>query len=158
MLVDEGLELLDEEECLRLLASREVGRIGVTVRSLPAIFPVNYRMIDGAIVFRTSHGTKLAAAVSNAIVAFETDEYDTVERTGWSVLVVGRSEVVHDLDVTFKVLDAGLEPYAGGFRTSIVRIPPEMVSGRRIRNEQKEGSRNGSRPNGRHASEAPLAG
>lgn len=89
-------------------------------------------MIDGAILFRTAPGTKLSAAANGAVVAFETDHYEPGDRSGWSVLAVGRSEVVHDLDVAFKVVDAGLEPFAGGVRTAIVRIEPELVSGRRI--------------------------
>lgn len=132
MLIDEGLELLTDDEALRLLALGEVGRVGISIGALPAIFPVNYRMIGGEIVFRTGVGSKLAAAASGAIVAFEIDDYDVGGRSGWSVLAVGRSEVVHDLDVTFKVLDAGLEPMADGRRANIVRILPELVSGRRI--------------------------
>jgi len=132
MLVDEGLELLDEDEALGLLVGAEVGRVGVTIGALPAIFPVNYRIIDGAIVFRTSPGSKLTAATEGAVVAFEVDEHDHERRTGWSVLVVGKAEVVHDLDATFAVLDAGLEPYADGVRTAIVRVVPSFVSGRRI--------------------------
>jgi nitroimidazol reductase NimA-like FMN-containing flavoprotein (pyridoxamine 5'-phosphate oxidase superfamily) len=132
MLVDEGLELMTEEEALRLLATAEVGRVGVCIGALPAILPVNFRVLERSIVFRTSPGSKLTAASTGAVVAFEADAHDPVERTGWSVLVVGPSEVVHDLDVTFKVLDAGLEPYADGRRSAIVRIEPTMVTGRRI--------------------------
>jgi nitroimidazol reductase NimA-like FMN-containing flavoprotein (pyridoxamine 5'-phosphate oxidase superfamily) len=132
VLIDEGLELLTEEEALELLATAEVGRVGVTIAALPAIFPVNFRLVDGAILFRTGPGTKMSAATDGAVVAFEADDYEAGERTGWSVLVVGRSEVIHDLDVTFKVLDSGLEPYADGTRTAIVRITPTFVSGRRI--------------------------
>jgi len=132
MLIDEGLELLTEEEALELLPTVEVGRVGVTIGALPAIFPVNFRVIDGAIVFRTAPGSKLTAAANASVVAFEVDTHNSDSRTGWSVLVVGQSEVVHDLDVTFKVLDAGLEPYADGARSSIVRIEPTFVSGRRI--------------------------
>jgi nitroimidazol reductase NimA-like FMN-containing flavoprotein (pyridoxamine 5'-phosphate oxidase superfamily) len=132
MLIDEGLELLDEHEALRLLAAGEIGRVGLTIGALPAIFPVNYRVIDGCIVFRTSPGSKLSAATSNAVVAFEVDDYNAADRSGWSVLVVGPSEIVHDLDVTFKTLEAGLEPYVDGPRGAIVRIQPTFVSGRRI--------------------------
>src|SRR5687767_10927023 len=132
MLVDEGLELLTEEEAVDLLRSADFGRVGVTIRALPAIFPVNYCMIDDDIVFRTSEGSKFNAATDGAVVAFEVDDHDPVTKSGWSVLVVGRSEVVHDLEMTFRVLDSGLEPYADGPRTSIVRITPVFVSGRRI--------------------------
>jgi nitroimidazol reductase NimA-like FMN-containing flavoprotein (pyridoxamine 5'-phosphate oxidase superfamily) len=135
MLIDEGLELLTDDEARALLAVGEVGRVGVTIGAMPAIFPVNYRVIDGAIVFRTAPGSKLSAAAQGAVVAFEIDDYQVAERTGWSVLAVGRSELVHDLEVTFKVLDAHLEPMADGARTSIVRIVPEFISGRRIVHE-----------------------
>lgn len=131
-MVDEGLELLDEAECMRLLALGGIGRVGVTIEALPAIFPVNYRLVDGGILFRTSPGSKLTAATTGAVVAFEVDDYHVADRSGWSVLAVGRSEVVHDLDLTFKLLDAGLEPYVDGPRGAIVRIVPTFVSGRRI--------------------------
>ncbi len=135
MIIDEGLELLSEEQARDLLASGEVGRIGITIGALPAIFPVNYRIIDGAIVFRTSPGSKLSAAAEGAVVAFEVDDYQLADRTGWSVLAVGRAEVVHDLATTFKVLDSHLQPLADGRRTSIVRIVPTFLSGRRIVHE-----------------------
>jgi nitroimidazol reductase NimA-like FMN-containing flavoprotein (pyridoxamine 5'-phosphate oxidase superfamily) len=131
-LADEGLELLTEEQARDLLARGEVGRIGITIGALPAIFPVNYRLLDGAIVFRTSPGSKLSAATEGAVVAFEVDDYQLADRTGWSVLAVGQAELVHDVAMTFKVLDAGLEPLAGGRRSSIVRIKPTFLSGRRI--------------------------
>ena len=132
MLIDEGLELLSEAEAFRLLAHAEVGRVGFTLGALPAILPVNYRLVDGCVVFRSSPGSKLSAAMRGAVVAFEVDDYHAADRSGWSVLVVGQSEVVHDLDVTFKVLEAGLLPYADGPRGAIVRIVPTFVSGRRI--------------------------
>ena len=135
MLVDEGLELLTEEESIELLAQAEVGRVGITMGALPAIFPVNYRWIDGTIVFRTSPGSKLSAALNNCVVAFEVDDYSATDRTGWSVLVVGRASVSHDLDTTLKVLAADLVPFADGHRTSIVRIEPGLISGRRIVHE-----------------------
>lgn len=132
MLVDEGLELLSEDDAWALLASGEIGRVGITIGALPAIFPVNYRVIDGAIVFRSVPGSKLSAAAEGAVVAFEVDDYQLADRLGWSVLVVGRSEVSHDLDVVFKALDTGLEPLAGGRRCALVRIEPTFISGRRI--------------------------
>ena len=65
-MVYDGLEILDEHECRRLLASQCIGRVGVTIGALPAIFPVNYVTVDGDIVFRTGEGTKLRAALERA--------------------------------------------------------------------------------------------
>jgi nitroimidazol reductase NimA-like FMN-containing flavoprotein (pyridoxamine 5'-phosphate oxidase superfamily) len=135
MIVDEGLELLTEEQARALLATGQVGRVGITIGALPAIFPVNYRFVDDAIVFRTSPGSKMSAAAEGAVVAFEVDDYQLADRSGWSVLAVGRAEIVHDLDMTFKVLDAQLESMVDGRRTAIVRIEPTFLSGRRIVHE-----------------------
>jgi nitroimidazol reductase NimA-like FMN-containing flavoprotein (pyridoxamine 5'-phosphate oxidase superfamily) len=132
MFVDEGLELLTEDDARALLASGEIGRVGITIGALPAIFPVSYRVIDGAIVFRTAPGSKLSAAAEQAVVAFEVDDYQLADRSGWSVLAVGRSEVSHDLDLVFKAINAQLEPLADGRRGSLVRIEPTFISGRRI--------------------------
>ena len=132
MLVDEGLELLTEEQAMYLLRLGEIGRVGIALGALPAIFPVNYRLLDGAIVFRTAPGSKMYAATNGAVVAFEVDDYQVEDRSGWSVLAVGRAELVHDLDVTFRSLEARLEPFADGVRAALVRIVPTFVSGRRI--------------------------
>lgn len=132
MLIDQGLELLTEDDAWTLLAQGTIGRIGLSMRALPVIFPVNYAVIDDSIVFRTAPGSKLSAAAAGAVVAFEVDDYERDSRTGWSVLVVGQAEVVHDLDTAFKVLEAKLAPFAPGVRSSLVRIRPDFVSGRRI--------------------------
>ena len=131
-MIAEGLELLQEADAYRLLAQGEVGRIGITIGALPAIFRVNYRLVDGCIVFRSSPGSKLSAASSGSVVAFEVDDYHAADRSGWSVLVVGPSEVMHDLDMSYELLEARLEPYVDGPRGAIVRIEPTFVSGRRI--------------------------
>jgi hypothetical protein len=91
--------------------------------------------MDDMIVFRTAPGAKLSAAADATVVAFEVDDWERAGRTGWSVLAVGQSQVVHDLDVTFKVMEANLEPFAGGGRSAIVQIRPEFISGRRIVHE-----------------------
>lgn len=132
MIVDQGLELLTEEQARRLLATGEVGRVGITIGALPAIFPVNYRMIDGAIMFRTAPGSKMSAATEGAVIAFEVDDYQLADRSGWSVLAVGPAEVIEDPDLAAQLADAGLDPFADGPRTTIVRIDPIFLSGRRV--------------------------
>jgi hypothetical protein len=58
VIVDEDLEPLTEDHARGLLATGEVGRVGITVAALPAIFPVNYWLIDGTIVFRTARAAR----------------------------------------------------------------------------------------------------
>ena len=128
-LVYEGLEVLDERECRRLLAAASIGRVGVTIGALPAIFPVNYQYVDGDILFRTGEGTKLRAALDHAVVAFEVDHVDPAERKGWSVQVVGIAERIGTAGLTPEPV---LEPWAPGSRQHLVRIRPEILTGRRI--------------------------
>jgi nitroimidazol reductase NimA-like FMN-containing flavoprotein (pyridoxamine 5'-phosphate oxidase superfamily) len=132
VIVDGGLELLTEEEARRLLAVGEVGRIGISIGALPAIFPVNYRILDGDIVFRTAPGSKLSAATEGAVVAFEVDDYGLQDHTGWSVLAIGTAEVIDDPDESARALATGLEPFADGVRSAVVRIVPTFISGRRV--------------------------
>ncbi len=142
MLIDDGLELLSEEDCLLLMAGAEVGRVGVSVGALPAIFPVNYRVENGDIFFRTGEGVKLRAALDHTVVAFEVDEANADLREGWSVLVVGvAAEMVDEISADLDGL--GPTPWAGGQRRHLIRIRPELVSGRRIRGPAAGGSGRG---------------
>jgi uncharacterized protein len=129
-----GLDLLDREECLELLAAREVGRIGIVVGGQPVVLPINYRVApDGQIVFRTDPGMKLDAA-TRAKVALEIDELDPVHRTGWSVLVQGRGEEITEYDdrETRELSALPVEPWAGGEKAHWVRIVPSSITGRRL--------------------------
>ena len=84
-----GLEVLDREECLRLLGTATLGRIALTDGALPVVLPVNFRVAGDRILVRTSRGTKLDAATRNAVVAFEVDHVDPMYHSGWSVVVTG---------------------------------------------------------------------
>lgn len=131
MLVYEGLELLTEDQCLDLMATEQLGRVGITVGALPAIFPVNYRIDGRDIFFRTGAGTKLRAAADGGVVGFEVDHVETDARAGWSVLVIGIARVVEAADES-AVPAVEPSPWAGGDRSHLVHIMPEIISGRRL--------------------------
>jgi hypothetical protein len=125
-----GLAVLERIDCLRRLGATGIGRVAVTVGALPAIFPLTYAQRDGAVYFRTAPGTKLAAATANAIVAFEVDRFDRFAHTGWSVLVVGRAEVVDDPDELESLRTLPLTPWVSSDAVSLVRLRADLVSGR----------------------------
>lgn len=131
-LIDNGLEILSTDECHDLLGRNTVGRVGVTFAALPAIFPVNYAILNGDIVFLTGDGTKLRAALAQAVVVFEVDNFDATVPYGWSVMAVGVAHEITDPDELATARNLRLRPFAGGDRTHFVRIHPELVSGRRI--------------------------
>src|SRR5437588_9458338 len=83
---------LTREECLDLLAAHTFGRLSVVMRNgSPVIRPVNY-VFDRrtqSVVFRTAQGSKLHALLRAGKAAFEIDELDQAEGTGWSVIIEG---------------------------------------------------------------------
>jgi nitroimidazol reductase NimA-like FMN-containing flavoprotein (pyridoxamine 5'-phosphate oxidase superfamily) len=131
MLADQGLEMLEEKECLDLLAAQSIGRVAISVGALPAIFPVNYRVVGGDVMFRTGDGLKSRAALEGNVVGFEVDDFDAERLAGWSVMIVGQARVVDDEERRL-LGNLGLSPWARGDRGHLVRIHPELVSGRRI--------------------------
>jgi len=106
--------------------------VAVTVEALPTIFPVNFILLDGSVVFRTGDGTKLDAAARNAVVAFEADAIHSLEHHGWSVVVIGMAEEVTDPTEVDRTSQMGLRPWAPGSRSHVVRIQAHTVTGRRI--------------------------
>lgn len=132
MMDEAGLEVMDEAECLELLASCHVGRVAVTIGAVPAVFPVNFALLDGRVVFRTGAGTKLDAALHNSVVAFEVDDVDPLYHGGWSVLVVGLADEVRDPAAMRRAMALPLAPWAPGDRPHVVALQPEFISGRRI--------------------------
>jgi len=129
-----GMEVITRNDCLMLLAQHqhEVGRLALVDDDMPLIVPVNYAMVDDAIVFRSGVGTKLEAAVHNAKVAFEIDHVDAQNRTGWSVVVRGRAEVVTSTSQLFVLRHVGLLPFGSSDKAHWVMIRPEAVTGRRV--------------------------
>jgi nitroimidazol reductase NimA-like FMN-containing flavoprotein (pyridoxamine 5'-phosphate oxidase superfamily) len=109
-----------------------VGRLAVHSGALPVILPVNFLLTGCGIVIRTAEGTKLDAALRNAVVAFEADEFDEFGHTGWSVVVTGVAEEVTDPDEVAAMRALPLPHWAPGRADRYLRISLELVSGRKI--------------------------
>jgi uncharacterized protein len=123
---------LNDDECRRRLGRGGIGRVAVTIGDLPAIFPVNYAMLDGDVVFRTGPGTKLDAAVAGAVIAFEIDHIDPFSHTGWSVLVVSTARPICDPDELARAERLPLAPWADGERDTFVRLETVRITGREL--------------------------
>ena len=125
------LDVLTREECEAHLAGGGVGRLVFLSAGVPVALPVNFRYLDGDIVFRTRAGGALAAAVGT-IVSFEADRIDEAMSEGWSVLVSGQAHLVDDPDELEQIAALGIEPWPGGHRETIIRIETAELSGRSI--------------------------
>ncbi|MEU0005595.1 DUF1918 domain-containing protein [Streptomyces sp. NPDC006314] len=124
---------LGPHECRTLLSTHGVGRVAVSASDgRPAVVPVNYEVVDDAIVFRTTPHSVAAAAVGTE-VAFEVDHVDDALSQGWSVLAVGPAGVVTEPEAVRRLTQqAHTTPWAGGEREMWVSIRPASLTGRRI--------------------------
>jgi len=123
------LEPIGRSECLALLAGHHLGRLAVSIANQPVIFPVTYALDGQSIVFRTDPGTKLYGARDRR-VAFEIDGLD--EESGWSVLVVGRAELVEKPSDQARLDALDLGAWNPGPKQHWVRIRGGAVTGRRL--------------------------
>ena len=106
-----GITILETNTCWDLLRSADVGRLAVAISNHPDIFPINYVVDHGTIVFRTAEGTKLAAAVLGRAVAFEIDGYDAEAGDAWSVVVKGQAVEIERMQDVFEALSLPLFPW-----------------------------------------------
>jgi nitroimidazol reductase NimA-like FMN-containing flavoprotein (pyridoxamine 5'-phosphate oxidase superfamily) len=133
-----GLEVLDRDECLRLLATTPVARIGITLGALPVILPVNIAVDEGvdglppSVVIRTGPGMKLDAARAGDVVALEADLIDPVSHAGWSVLVQGRTTVPRDQATMARLRALPLSPWARPDAQDVIVVATDIVTGRRL--------------------------
>jgi hypothetical protein len=125
---EERLIELSPEDCLALLASNDVGRIGTIDACGPAVFPVSYRLrvIDALVVIaiRTRPGGVLDHP--GGAVCFEVDGVDSGHDGGWSVLVRGVLETIEP------DAEPDPNPMLPNDRNAWRAIVPTAISGRRL--------------------------
>jgi nitroimidazol reductase NimA-like FMN-containing flavoprotein (pyridoxamine 5'-phosphate oxidase superfamily) len=121
--------------CRELLAHHHTGRVAWSAPDGPELLPVTYAVHNGDVVFRTSpYGAMAQLAEQRCPVAFEIDDIDREQGSGWSVVVRGTTRGVvpaHEL-VTLWTVD-GIEPRATGIRNAFVAITPRTISGRVVK-------------------------
>ena len=129
------IEVIDRDECVKLLGTQQVGRLGFVNGGTAEVLPVNYAMDGETVVFITAPGTKLASA-ERGTLTFEVDDTNTATRSGWSVIVHGFGEEIGPYtapDVIDRLRALSLHPWAeSADRTHLVRVVPTSISGRRV--------------------------
>jgi len=124
---------LDHDECERLLRAGVAGRIAIATPNGPHIIPVNYSVVDEAIVVRTSPYSLLGSYGRDTTLAFEVDQFDYENQRGWSVVARGRGDFVTDIDEMDHIRKVwSPRPWAGGSRTLYLRLRWTELSGRRV--------------------------
>lgn len=127
-----GVTHLAAHECWALLRASQVGRLAVVTAGRPDIFPVNYVVDHGTVVFRTAEGTKLAAILDNADVAFEVDGYEPAAGNAWSVVLKGRARQLHGADELTGTTGLPLFPWHASPKPRFIRLETDELTGRRF--------------------------
>lgn len=124
---------LTQVECEALLRSGVVGRVALSSPSGPHVIPVNYSVVDDAIILRTSPYSRLGTYGRESRLAFEIDQLDHEHHSGWSVVARGRAEFVTDM-VQLDHIRAVCQPdsWAAGARELYLRLAWDELSGRRL--------------------------
>ncbi|MFC6286310.1 pyridoxamine 5'-phosphate oxidase family protein [Nocardioides sp. GCM10027113] len=127
------LHELSHDECVDLLRSGVAGRVALSTPDGPHIIPVNYSVVDDAIIVRTSPYSMLGTYGRDTTLAFEVDHIDHENQRGWSVLVRGRADVVQDSDELEHIREQWEpRPWATGVRSLFVRLRWNELTGRRL--------------------------
>jgi nitroimidazol reductase NimA-like FMN-containing flavoprotein (pyridoxamine 5'-phosphate oxidase superfamily) len=129
---DAGLEVLDEQECLRLLRTVPLGRLVFTEAGLPAVRLVNFFIDGDTVVFLTTAGDKFRAAERGDIVAFEADNVDHERHLGWTVTAVGRLSVVPAEEHAEVHRRLPLHSWAAPTHAHLIRLGLGKLTGRRL--------------------------
>ena len=81
-MTDAWLEVLSDEECVALLRTNSVGRIAFEVDGIPAVLPINYRLVEALPKFWIALRTRPGNIIDRpqTLVAFEIDLIDPVHR------------------------------------------------------------------------------
>ena len=127
-----GLEVLDRSECLRLMTTQTLGRIGVTVDALPVVLPVNFQLFDGELIIQTERDTRLADATQNTVVAFEVDNAESGGTGSWSVTLTGIATEISDPEVVAQLRHLPFTRWVRNDNDRYVGISLDLVSGRRV--------------------------
>ena len=124
---------LPVHECWAMLRGVSVGRLALWVTDHPDIFPINYTVDHGTLVFRTGPGTKLAAALGETPVAMEADGVDATSGVAWSVVVKGIAALIDSTEDVLDSFSLMLFPWQSGCKDTFVRITPTLITGRKFK-------------------------
>lgn len=121
---------LAADQSLRLLGSVSLGRIAFTAHAMPEIRPVNHILDDGDIIIRSHVGAAILAT-HGQIVSYEADALDPDTHLGWSVIVLGRAQVIQDT-AQVERYSRIVQPWVDREMDYVIRIHPRTINGYEI--------------------------
>lgn len=129
----EGVRELSPEDAWERARTTVVGRLAFSAGDRLELFPINYLVDRGTVLFRTAPGTKLAASMERLDVVFEADGFEAETHEAWSVVIRGRLEPVLATADIVEAVALPLFPWQSGEKAFFVRIVPTEATGRQFR-------------------------
>ncbi|GAB2858443.1 pyridoxamine 5'-phosphate oxidase family protein [Actinoallomurus bryophytorum] len=123
---------ISREQSLALAASVPIGRVVYTDQALPAVIPMNFVLDGDEVVIHIESGSTLAAAIPNAVVAFQVDDFDSDTTTGWTVTITGQARLVDGGEERTRLARLPLRPWVPTKNGRFIRIPARHVAGHRL--------------------------
>lgn len=125
------ITVLGEDEAWKLMSGVSLGRLVTYFGGQLEIFPVNFAVQNGTVLFRTAEGTKLFTTVMNDQVLFEVDDHTVAE--GWSVVIRGTAHLLSSAEEIREAESAQLLPWVPTVKLRYVRVTPSEISARGFR-------------------------
>lgn len=120
-----GFQTMTAEECRRLLATADIGRVAISAGALPLVLPVQYTLEDDHLLLRTPGHHEVGDGIDGQVVGFEADTIDLDQGVGWCVSVTGTVRLVPDAPMT--------DPVHRWFSDGVVlALSTDVIVGHRI--------------------------
>ncbi|MFL6099413.1 MAG: pyridoxamine 5'-phosphate oxidase family protein [Actinomycetales bacterium] len=123
-------EVLPTHECWAMMRTATLGRLGFGVDEEQEIFPLNFVVDQGTIVFRTSSSSRIGLCLDGRPVAFEAD--GLTDGQAWSVVAKGHAKEIRTLEDSVLAAELPVQPLQAGSKPRLVRITPDALTGRRF--------------------------
>lgn len=117
-------------ECWSAMRTVSLGRLGFSVDAEQELFPLNFVIDQGTVVFRTSSASRIGLCLDGRGVAFEADGF--IDGVAWSVVVKGHAKEIKGLYDSIAAAELPVHPLQPGHKPRLVRITPDAVTGRRF--------------------------
>jgi nitroimidazol reductase NimA-like FMN-containing flavoprotein (pyridoxamine 5'-phosphate oxidase superfamily) len=128
--VDSSVMQMPSHECWAAMRTVNLGRLGFSVGAEQEMFPLNYVIDQGTVVFRTSSSSRIGLCLDGRGVAFEAD--GITDDMAWSVVVKGHAKEITGLYDSIAAAELPVHPLQPGHKPRLVRITADAVTGRRF--------------------------
>lgn len=135
MNIEAPIKQLSVEETLEFLATKDFGRLAITLDGKPDIFPINFAVhansVDDVVAYiRTSPGNKLFATAAGSYLAVETDHIEG--NTATSAVIYGTGRRVEHPNELRLVDSLDLEAWVAIRKPEVIAIDIDHISGRQF--------------------------